>query len=103
MKPSRKTGLLLLTGFILFLVGCGGNTPTIGPTITAIEPTITATVPTITVIEPTITTVVTASGLRVGAAAPDFTLPDGNGKMVRLTDELKDHKLVVLVFYHPDT
>ncbi len=35
-----------------------------------------------------------------GDAAPDFTLPDSSGTMVRLADELLDSGLVVLVFYH---
>jgi hypothetical protein len=35
--------------------------------------------------------------------APDFTLPDSNGNMVRLADELRDNQLVILVFYHAYT
>ena len=32
--------------------------------------------------------------------APDFTLPDGNGNMVHLADELQNNEQVVLVFYY---
>jgi peroxiredoxin len=32
--------------------------------------------------------------------ATDFTLPDGNGNMVSLTDELQENEHVVLVFYY---
>jgi cytochrome oxidase Cu insertion factor (SCO1/SenC/PrrC family) len=37
---------------------------------------------------------------RTGDVAPDFTLPDSNGNMVHLADELKDSRMVILVFYH---
>ena len=45
----------------------------------------------------------TAGGPRVGDVTPDFTLPDKDGNMVRLADELKDHRSVVLVFYYEGT
>jgi peroxiredoxin len=35
--------------------------------------------------------------------ATDFTLPDGNGNMVNLADELQENEQVVLVFYYGDT
>jgi len=70
---------MVATLFVSFLVACGGNAPTA---------------------EPTITDKRTASGPRVGDVAPDFTLPDKDGNMVRLADELKDHSSVVLVFYY---
>ena len=41
------------------------------------------------------------SGVRVGDAAPDFTLPDQRGRPVRL-GELTDKKNVVLYFYPKD-
>ena len=37
---------------------------------------------------------------REGDVAPDFTLPDSNGNMVRLADELQKNDQVVLVFYY---
>ena len=40
-------------------------------------------------------------GLRVGQEAPDFTLPDRTGTMVRLS-ELRGRKAVVLYFYPKD-
>ena len=39
-------------------------------------------------------------GPRTGDTAPDFTLPDSEGNMVRLSDELKDNRFLVLVFFH---
>jgi peroxiredoxin Q/BCP len=41
-----------------------------------------------------------AAGVRLGEAAPDFTLPDADGKPVRLSDRLG--KAVVLYFYPKD-
>jgi cytochrome oxidase Cu insertion factor (SCO1/SenC/PrrC family) len=38
------------------------------------------------------------AALRVGDAAPDFALPDQNGKMVRLKD-FRGKRTVVLAFY----
>ena len=35
-------------------------------------------------------------------AAPDFTLPDQDGKQWKLSDVLKDHRAVVLAFYPVD-
>ena len=70
------------TLIVSFLVACGGNAPPAEPTITDIR---------------------TASGPRVGDVAPDFTLPDKDGNMVRLADELKDNSSVVLVFYYEGT
>jgi len=40
-------------------------------------------------------------GIKVGDQAPDFTLPDRAGKMVRLS-EFRGHKPVVLYFYPKD-
>jgi cytochrome oxidase Cu insertion factor (SCO1/SenC/PrrC family) len=37
-----------------------------------------------------------------GSKAPDFTLPDQNGKEVKLGDVLKDYRGVVLAFYPKD-
>jgi peroxiredoxin Q/BCP len=42
-----------------------------------------------------------APSLRVGQEAPDFTLPDRGGKMVRLS-EFRGRKAVVLYFYPKD-
>jgi len=37
-----------------------------------------------------------------GQAAIDFTLPDQDGKLLKLSDVLKDYKAVVLAFYPKD-
>lgn len=41
--------------------------------------------------------------LSSGDAAPDFTLPDGDGNLVSLADHLLNNQLVVLVFYEEFT
>jgi peroxiredoxin Q/BCP len=38
-------------------------------------------------------------GPRVGDLAPDFTLPEGNGNMVNLAEQLQNNEMVALVFY----
>ncbi|MFN8454073.1 MAG: hypothetical protein U0401_05250 [Anaerolineae bacterium] len=49
---------------------------------------------------PTPTDAATSAGPRARDTAPDFSLPDHNGVMVHLADELKmAHRAVVLVFY----
>jgi cytochrome oxidase Cu insertion factor (SCO1/SenC/PrrC family) len=83
MSHRQALNLSIVAGLIVsFLVACGGNAPTAVPTMTDIR---------------------TAGGPRVGDVAPDFTLPDQDGNMVRLGDELKDHRSVVLVFYYEGT
>ncbi len=79
---QAQTTVITTVLIILFLVACGGNTSTAKPAITDIR---------------------TTSGPRVGDIAPDFTLPDQVGNMVRLADELKDHNSVVMVFYYEGT
>jgi peroxiredoxin Q/BCP len=39
-------------------------------------------------------------GLSAGEIAPDFSLPDGNGNMVSLKEELVEYEKVVIVFYY---
>ena len=73
---------IVATLLVSLLVACGGNAPTA---------------------EPTMTDKRTPSSPRAGDVAPDFTLPDKDGNMVRLADELKDHSSVVLVFYYEGT
>jgi len=54
-------------------------------------------------VEPTAKSVATEKsetiGPRTGDKAPDFTLPDGNGAMLNLAEELQENEQVVLVFY----
>jgi hypothetical protein len=40
-----------------------------------------------------------SSAVKVGRQAPDFTLPDANGKPVALADLLKHNRAVLLIFY----
>jgi hypothetical protein len=49
---------------------------------------------------PAVTEVAAINGPRTGDAAPDFNLPDSNGTMVQLADELKTHRAIALVFYY---
>ena len=78
---------LVIVGLLtmLFLVACGntGSTP------------VTETPPATFTPEP----LVAMDLLSTGDVAPDFTLPDGEGNMVSLTDKLQDNQQVVLVFY----
>ena len=41
----------------------------------------------------------TSTNLQAGDLAPDFTLPDGEGNLIHLADELQNNKSVVLLFY----
>ncbi len=94
-----RIGLVILVG--LFLYGCGSPAVTEAPAATPTQelPTQEPLIPTeeIATEEPAI------DPLGTGDAAPDFTLPDSNGNMVRLTDELLDNRLVILVFYFHHT
>ncbi len=76
-------GLLTL----LFLVACGssGSTP-----ITETPPA---------TFTPKPKRVFFSDPLSTGDVAPDFTLPDSEGNMVNLANQLQDNQYVVLVFY----
>lgn len=45
-------------------------------------------------------TPVETAPLQTGDIAPDFSLPDGDGNMISLADQLLDNQLVILVFYN---
>ncbi len=83
-----KLGIALMLT-MLFLFGCGNK-----PSTPALEDSAATSTPKIETEEPTV------DGPRVGDVAPDFTLPDSNGNIVRLADSLLDNRLVILVFYH---
>ena len=89
MNRSKFLQLVIALPLImLFLVGCGSNE---APPATSIpETSATSTM------EPPVAT----DPLGIGDMAPDFTLPDGNGNMVQLANQLQDNQLVVLVFYN---
>jgi cytochrome oxidase Cu insertion factor (SCO1/SenC/PrrC family) len=71
---------------MVFLVACGstGSTPLPETPLATSTP------------EPP----VASDPLSTGDVAPDFTLPDSNGNIVRLADQMLDNRLVILVFYH---
>ena len=109
-QRSIKMGsALILIG--LFLYGCGNSSvseaPAAAPTAEPPSPTeAPAAAPTA---EPPIPTEEIATEepaidpLGTGDLAPDFTLPDSNGNMVNLADNLLDNRLVILVFYFSHT
>lgn len=77
--------------------------PTEQPTPTA-APVVTQVVTVRPTEKPTPTEAPASAGPRAKDTAPDFTLPDSNGTMVHLADELKaSHRAVVLVFYYDYT
>ncbi len=80
MKYARLTFAQIV--FALVLAACGGAVATPAPTEA-----------------PTPAEASVSAGPRAGDTAPDFTLPDNNGAMVHLADELKSNRAVVLVFY----
>lgn len=86
--------------FALVLAACGGAVATPAPT----EAPAVAQVATIAPTEaPTPAEASISTGAHTGDTAPDFRLPDNNGAMVHLADELKSNRAVVLVFYlHPE-
>jgi hypothetical protein len=89
-------GLLTL----LFLVACGssGSTPiTEAPPATFTPNRVTETPP--ATFTPKPKRVFFSDPLSTGDVAPDFTLPDSEGNMVNLANQLQDNQYVVLVFY----
>ena len=86
--------------FVLSLAACGGTVATPAPTVAPTEAPTAAQVATTAPTEaPTPAEASLSAGPRTGDTAPDFTLPDNNGAMVHLADELKSNRAVVLVFY----
>ncbi len=72
---------------LLFLVACGSTDST---SITENPPA---------TFTPRPKRVFHSDPLSTGDVAPDFTLPDSEGNMVNLVDQLKDNQYIVLVFY----
>jgi hypothetical protein len=105
-----KTKIVFWLGLVfvlsLLMAACSGTSPTPQSEDTkSVESVVTeeSTAESVATKEPTAESVVTeepeTTGPRSGDIAPDFTLPDSNGNMVRLADELNDNRMVVLVFY----
>jgi cytochrome oxidase Cu insertion factor (SCO1/SenC/PrrC family) len=88
MKNGRVSVLGLLLVLPILMAACAGTT-TPAPESEASRVTAPA--------KPTIT------GPRTGDIAPDFTLPDSNGNIVHLADELDNNRMVILIFYHAYT
>jgi ABC-type transport system substrate-binding protein len=86
-----KNKIVIWFGLALILpvlmAACSGSTP--AAETEEPKPTVSAPTEEPTIIPP-----------RTGDLAPDFTLPDSNGSMVRLADELLYNRQVILVFYH---
>lgn len=82
--------VIAVTLIMLFLVGCGNTNST--PASEEAQPVAPASTPVSEETKP-------EEGPHTGDIAPDFTLPDSNGNMVHLADELNDHRMVILVFY----
>jgi cytochrome oxidase Cu insertion factor (SCO1/SenC/PrrC family) len=107
MKKEIVYWLGLVFVVSLLMVACSGNTQ--APQTEEPKP-----VESVATEEPTAESVATAestaeivvaeepkiTGPRTGEIAPDFTLPDSNGDMVHLADELNDNRIVILVFYY---
>ena len=98
---------LVIVGLLtmLFLVACGntGSTPVTETPPATFTPKRSGSTP-ITETPPATFTpkpkrVFFSDPLSTGDVAPDFTLPDSEGNMVNLADQLQDNQQVVLVFY----
>lgn len=99
---------IAVTLTMLFLVGCGNTASTPVPeappaTITPVTEALPSTSTPVPEAPPATSAPelpVANDPLGTGDVAPDFTLPDSSGNMVRLADNLLDNRLVILVFYH---
>ena len=112
MSNRRTIGVGIALFLVsLFLYGCGSPAVTEAPaaTPTAELPNPTEAPAAAPTAEPPVPTEVIATEepaidpLGTGDLAPDFTLPDSNGIMVNLADNLLDNRLVILVFYFSHT
>jgi len=87
MKNEIVIWLGLVFVLPILMAACSGTTPT--PQTEEPKPA-----------ESVVTEAPTTTGPRTGDKAPDFTLPDHNGNLMYLADQLQDNLSVVLVFYH---
>jgi hypothetical protein len=106
MKKQIIFWLGLVFVLSLLMAACSGTSPALqteepaAESVVAEEPTIESVATEEPTAESSVTDTPEPSGPRTGEIAPDFTLPDSNGDMVHLVEELEDNQLVVLVFYH---
>ena len=107
MKVQKVFWIGLFFLVSLMIAACSGTTPipqAEEPISAASVVTEEPTAESVITEEPTVESVITEepenSGPRTGDIAPDFTLPNSNGNMVHLADELNDYRIVVLVFYN---
>ncbi len=85
---------------LLFLVACGssGSTPITETPPAKITPNRVTETPPAT-FTPKPKRVFFSDPLSTGDVAPDFTLPDSEGNMVNLANQLQDNQYVVMVFF----
>ncbi len=107
MKKSVVILFVLVFGLSLLMAACSGTTPTpqteepeIAENVVTEEPPAESVVTEESPVESVDTEEPKATGPRTVEIAPGFTLPDSNGNMVHLADELNDNRMVILVFYH---
>ena len=106
MKKQIVYWLGLVFVLTILMAACSGTTPTprteepAAKSIVTEEPTAESVAPAESTTESAVTEEPKTTGPRTGDIAPDFTLPDSNGDMVHLADELNDNRMVILVFYH---
>ena len=98
MKKEKIIWLALVIVLSLLMAACSGTIPT----PQTAEPEIAESVVTEQPAAAEEEAVPTDSEARKSTLnmATDFTLPDNNGNMVNLTDELQEYEQVVLVFYY---
>ncbi|MCK4899062.1 MAG: peroxiredoxin family protein [Anaerolineales bacterium] len=82
----------------LLMAACGGTTPTPQSEGSKTAESVVTEQPAATEEETVPTDSVTPNS--TAEIAADFTLPDSNGNMVNLVDELQENEQVVLVFYY---
>ena len=98
MKKQIVYWLGLAVVLSLLMAACGGTTPTPQSEGSKTAESVVTEQPAATEEETVPTDSVTPNS--TAEIAADFTLPDSNGNMVNLVDELQENEQVVLVFYY---
>lgn len=106
IKNEKVFWIGLAFALSLLMAACSGTTPTpqteepAAKSIVTEEPTAESVARSESTTESAVTQMPKTTGPRTGDIAPDFTLPDSNGDLVHLSDELNGNRMVVLVFYY---